>query len=300
MPASPRIASTADVAHRLQPVVVGGDILAYSYVRELHRAYGVERTIVLATQDIKMLSSSRFTDYRLEPLIHEPEGLYDALERVAAQVRAEDPDRVLLVLGCDDCHARMLSSGKPRLEAAGYTVPYIDFDLLDDITQKRRFYELCDELDIPYPRTWYFDCSENGPAELPVQDFPYPLIAKPSNSAQFQDADIPRKRKIYEIESAEELAQVWRDIRTSDYGNELVLQDFIPGGDDAIRTLTTFSDASGEVRVVSGGVVCLQDHDPTALGNPLCIMGERELPDLFRKRPKKAKKNVVEEGKADE
>ena len=66
MPASPRIASTADVARRLQPVVVGGDILAYSYVRELHRAYGVERTIVLATQDIKMLSSSRFTDYRLE------------------------------------------------------------------------------------------------------------------------------------------------------------------------------------------------------------------------------------------
>ena len=29
------------------------------------------------------------------------------------------------------------------------------------------------------------------------------------------------------------------------------------------------------------------------------IMGERELPDLFRKRAKKAKKNVVEEGKAD-
>ncbi|MEI3230412.1 MAG: hypothetical protein V8S24_03655 [Gordonibacter pamelaeae] len=55
-----------------------------------------------------------------------------------------------------------------------------------------------------------------------------------------------------------------------------MLQDFIPGGDDAIRTLTTFSDASGELRVVSGGVVCLQDHDPTALGNPLCIMGERE------------------------
>ena len=30
------------------------------------------------------------------------------------------------------------------------------------------------------------------------------------------------------------------------------------------------------------------------------IMGERELPDLFRKRPKKEKKNVVEEGEADE
>ena len=273
---NPRIASAADVARRLQPVVVGGDILAYSYVRELHRAYGIERTIVLATQDIKMLSSSRFTDYRLEPLIHEPEGLYDALERTAANALAEDPNRVLLVLGCDDCHARMLSSGKARLEAAGYTVPYIDFDLLDDITQKRRFYELCEELSIPFPRTWYFSCGPDGPAELPVHELPYPLIAKPSNSAQFQDATIARKRKIYEIDSPEEMAQVWSDIHASDYDNELVLQDFIPGGDDAIRTLTTFSDATGDMRVVSGGVVCLQDHDPTALGNPVCIMGERE------------------------
>ncbi|MEG1493773.1 MAG: carboxylate--amine ligase [Gordonibacter sp.] len=267
---------TAEIGRRLQPVVVGGDILAYSYVRELHRAYGVKRTIVLATQDIKMLSTSRFTDYRLIEGIHEAENLYAALEAVAAEQHAADPDRVLLVLGCDDCHARMLSGGKERLEAAGFVVPYIDFPLLDDITQKRRFYELCDELSIPYPRTWYFDCGPNGPDKLPADELPYPLIAKPSNSAQFQAATIEGWRKIYEIESAEELAQVWDTIRVSDYAGELVLQDFIPGGDDAIRTLTTFSDATGDMRVVSGGVVCLQDHDPTALGNPVCIMGERE------------------------
>ncbi len=273
---NPSLESEKDVARLLQPIVVGGDILSYSYVRELHRAYGITRTIVLATKDIKMLSSSRFTDYRLEPHIHEPEGLYSALENISREIKAENPDKVLLVLGCDDCHARMLSSGKQRLQAAGYVVPYIDFPLLDEITQKRRFYELCKTLEIPYPQTWYFDCSENGPEELPVEQFPYPLIAKPSNSAQFQDATIKGWRKIYEIETKEELSQVWKSIKESDYNNLLVLQDFIPGEDDAIRTLTTFSDASGDLRVVSGGVVCLQDHDPTALGNPLAILGERE------------------------
>ena len=272
----PRILREDQVRERLAPVVVGGDILAYSYVRELHRAYGIPRTIVLATQDVKMLSSSRFTDYRMVPGIHEQEKLLSTLEQIAAELYADNPERVPIVLGCDDCHARMLSSGKQRLEAAGYVVPYIDFPLLDDITQKKRFYELCQELSIPYPKTWYFDCSDQGPQTLPVQDFPYPLIAKPSNSAQFQEATIPHWRKIYEIESPEELSQVWHDIRNSDYDNLLVLQDFIPGDDDSIRTLTTFSDANGDMRVVSGGVVCLQDHDPTALGNPLCIMGERE------------------------
>ena len=271
-----RIERAADVGNLLKPVVVGGDILAYSYVRELHRAFGIERVIVLATQDIKMLSSSRFTDYRLTPGIHEADLLLATLEGIAAELRAENPAYVPLVLGCDVCHARMLSGGKARLEAAGFVVPYIDFELLDEITQKRRFYEICDELGIPYPRTWYFDCSAAGPERLPVEDFPYPLIAKPSNSAQFQDATIARKRKIYEIESAGELAQVWCDIRESDYNNLLVLQDFIPGDDDAIRTLTTFSTFGGQLRAVSGGVVCLQDHDPTALGNPLCIMGEKE------------------------
>lgn len=273
---SARISTPEDVKVLLQPVVVGGDMLAYSYVREFHRAFGIENTIVLATQDIKMLSTSRFTDYRLIDGIHEAENLYCALEDLAREVHLAHPEKVLLVLGCDDCHARILSAGKQRLEAAGYTVPYIDFPLLDDITQKRRFYELCDELDIPYPLTWYFDCGPSGPEKLPTEDFPYPLIAKPSNSAQFQDATIEGWRKIYEIDSAEELAQEWQHIRTSDYNNELVLQDFIPGDDDALRTLTVFCDSTGDVRVVSGGVVCLQDHDPTALGNPLCILGERE------------------------
>ncbi len=276
--ASPTPITSADqVKDLLQPVVVGGDILAYSYVRELHRAFGITSTIVLATQDIKMLSESRFTDYRLEANIHEQEGLYEVLERIAAEVHAASPEKTLLVLGCDDCHARMLSQGKQRLAAAGYVSPYIDFDLLDDITQKRRFYEICEEIGVPYPKTWYFDCG-SGPDDLPYGDFAYPLIAKPSNSAQFQDAEptIAGWRKIYEIDSAEELREVWHSIRTSDYNNLLVIQDFIPGGDDAIRTLTTFSDANGNLRVVSGGCVCLQDHDPTAIGNPLCIMGERE------------------------
>lgn len=272
----PRIESAAEVKDRLCPVIIGGDILAYSYVREFNRAYGIDSCVVLATQNIKMLSESRFVDYRIEPDIHDPEGLYDALERVADEILEGDQNKVLLVVGCDDCHARMLSAGKDRLEVAGYTVPYIDFALLDEITQKRRFYEICDELGIPYPQTWYFDCGPEGPGSLPVDELPYPLIAKPSNSAKFQDATIPHKRKIYEIQTADELAGVWEDIKGSDYDAELVIQDFIPGGDDAIRTLTTFSDASGDVRVVSGGVVCVQDHDPTALGNPLCILGERE------------------------
>lgn len=265
------IASEADVKDRLLPVLVGGDILTYSYVREFYRAYGLRKCIVLATQDIKVISSSTFTDYRLRAGIHDPAVLLAELEDIAREFAGK---KTLLLLGSDDVHARIFSAHKEQLEQAGYVVPYIDFALLDDITQKRRFYEICEELGIAYPQTWYFDCSD-AQLEIPAETFSYPLIAKPSNSAQFQAADIPHKKKIYEIQSADELTRVWHSIRDSAYDNLLVIQDFIPGGDENIHTLTLFADENGNAVRGAGGTVCLQDHDPTALGNPLCIMGEK-------------------------
>ena len=85
MTSAPSARNTSQhLADHLRPVVIGGDILAYSYVREFHRAYGIERTIVLATQDIKMLSKSRFTDYRLvEGVTSRADVLYPALEALA-------------------------------------------------------------------------------------------------------------------------------------------------------------------------------------------------------------------------
>lgn len=271
------IKSSSDVATYLQPVVLGGDLLTYTYVREFHRAYGISKTIVLATLDVKQLSTSKFTDYRICPDIHQPKPLYKELAKIAEEFQGK---KQLIVIGSDDCHARMLSEGKSYLESLGYIVPYIDFDQLDMITQKNNFYALCEKLNIPYPKTQYFDCSD-AHLDIPADSFIYPVIAKPSNSATFQDATIPHKKKIYEVHNAREMQTIWKQIRDSDYNHELIVQDYIPGDDDAIRTLTTFSDTKGNIRVVSGGVVCLQDHDPTALGNPVCILGEKQ-PEIIQ------------------
>lgn len=265
-----------EVAERLVPVIVGGTFLAYSYIREFHRAYGITRNVVVITQEVKMLTASKFADCHIAPEAGEPEGLYTALEGIACELHAENPRAVPIVLGCDDRHALMFAAGKDRLEAVGYIVPCNDFDMLSTVSRKRDFYEICEQLDIPYAKAWYFDCSEDGPKELPLDTFPYPLVAKPSDTTKFQNATVAHKRKAYEIEAPEELARVWADIRASDYDGELVIQDYIPGGDEALRILNTFTDKDSNIRAVSGGIVCLQDHNPAALGNPLCIIGEKE------------------------
>ncbi len=264
------IKSEDDVANRLQPVVCGADILGYSYVRCYYEAYGI-RPIVLSAIDVKVTSSSRFCDYRIVPDLNDEAGFVEAVSAIGADLAAEG--KVGILHGSADWNTRIISSHKDEL-SEWYVVPYIDFDLLDDITQKERFYELCAELDIAYPQTWYVDCADTS-AEVDVTAFPYPLIAKPSNSAAYDLLEFAGKEKIYEIQVPEELERVLAAVRGSGYAHKLILQDFVPGGDDAIRSLTTFSDARGDLRVVSGGQVVLQDHSPLALGNPVCIKGEK-------------------------
>lgn len=264
------IQGEGDLAARLQPVVIGADILGYSYVREYREAYGI-RPIVVSAVDMKVTSSSRFCDYRVDERCNDEDGLVELLAELGRDIEADG--KVGIVHGSADFNTRILSKHREEL-SQWYVVPYVDFALLDDITQKERFYQICEDLGIAYPQTWYLDCSK--PDEpLDVDAFPYPLVAKPSNSASYDLLEFAGKKKIYEIGTPEEMVRVWEAVSHSGYRHKLVVQDFVPGEDDAIRSLTTFSDASGDLRVVSGGRVVLQDHSPLALGNPVCILSEK-------------------------
>ena len=264
-PAAAKIQTEQDVRELLQPVVLGADILGYTFVREFHRLYGLN-TIVLATADVKVTSTSRFADYRIVENVDTEEGLLPYLRKLGPQL--VDMGKVPFLIGCGDWYARILSQNKAELEQ-WFVVPYIDFDLLDEITQKERFHEICEELDIDIPKTWLFNCADPD-VVLDASQFTYPLIAKPSNSARYHYAEFPGKKKIFEVETPEELETIFRNLQQSSYDRDLVIQDFIPGGDDGLHSVTLFCDDEGNCKMSCMGQVVLQDHAPSAIGNPVC------------------------------
>lgn len=265
------LSSEAEVRERLVPVVLGADILGYSYVRCFHETYGIT-SIVLATADVKATSSSRFCDYRIVEGVDSDEVLLATLARVADEL--DVAGKVGILVGSGDWYARALSKYKAELSER-FFVPYIDFELLDDITQKERFYALCEELGIPYPATALFDCADPD-ATIDAASFSYPLIAKPSNSAAYHYAKFEGKKKIFEVRTSEELEWIFRELQASTYDRELVVQDFVPGDDDGLRSITIYMDANGTPAMTCMGRVVLQDHAPLALGNPVCIISERD------------------------
>lgn len=258
-----------DTLRSLQPVIVGADILAYSYVRCFHEAYGVQ-SIVLASQNQKYMSTSRFCEYRVVPGIDRESVLLPYLVTLGRQLAQER--KIPLLLGVGDWYVRLISQNKAQL-SPWFTVPYIDFPLLDRITQKDEFYHICERLNIPYPRTWEVDCSDPD-ATVDARSFTYPLIAKPSNSALYHYVQFEGQEKVFTIETPEKLTWLVETLKRSSYDKALLIQEYIPGDDARLRSITCFCDAEGNVSVSCMGKVVLQDHDPTAIGNPVCIIDD--------------------------
>lgn len=292
------------------PVVLSGDALSYSYAREFASQYGTA-TDVFATADIKYTSTSRFVNYTIIPDLDREPVMMDMLRQCVTHIPIGDKPRLLLA-GASDWNVRTLSKNKDELERLGYVVPYIDYETLDDITQKDRFYARCSRLGVPFPKTIVVPFSDDymlpygesdslrvvGREQLNVRSLHYPLVAKPSNSADWHYAEIPDRHKVYKVRDADELTAIIDAVGRSSYSHALLLQEMLSESDAALRTITTFSDADGIVDVGVLGHVAVQDRSSTGIGNPLAIYGDGHDHDGLVKLAARLVKDIGYEGYA--
>ena len=258
------------IEHEFRPVILGADITAYSLVRTFYEAYGV-KSLVVNMSDTPVIGYSELSEHVMVPNFHDLDVFRTALVEVGEKY-GKAAGKKLLILGCGDWYVRMLVENKELLEPY-FEIPYIDLDLLDQLVLKDQFYAILDRLDIPYPRTVVYDCTTR---ELPEFDFTYPIVAKPASSALYHYAEFPGKKKVFILDSREELMTMLDNLATSSYDYKFLIQEFIPGDDTNMRVLTCYSDRDAKVRFGSVGQTLLEEHVPSAIGNPCAIISTSE------------------------
>ncbi|MGL5817005.1 MAG: carboxylate--amine ligase [Phycicoccus sp.] len=259
-----------------RPVILGGDITAYSLVRTFHAAYGV-RPLVVNMIDGGPIAMSRVCDHRYVPGLEDPATFVAALERVGREHAGEGRPALLLV-AAGDWYVRMIVENKAQL-GQWFTIPYIDRPLLDEVVRKDRFYELLDDVGVPHPATVVVDMSHDGGEEHDLP-FGFPVVAKPADSARYHYATFAGKKKVYVCDTRDELDDALAAVRGSSYDGAFLLQDFVPGDDTNMRVLTCYSDRHGKVRFGAVGHVLLEEHHPLAIGNP-CVIITTEIDEVI-------------------
>ena len=246
------------------PVILGGDITAYSLARSFYEAYQV-KSLVISQVESNMISDSSMVDNRI---VNGMENVEVFLPKLA-EFAAEFPNKKLLLLACGDWYVRLIAEQRDQLPEA-YVDPYVSLELLDRLVLKDSFYRICDEVGVPYPKTYVYDCA-NPPQRLELP-FDYPVIAKPASSAEYHYAQFPGKKKVFKFSNQAELEEMLNNLATSDYRYKFLIQEFIPGDDTQMRILTCYSDQDAKVRFAAFGQTLLEDKAAMGVGNPVAII----------------------------
>ena len=257
------------------PLLFAGDINVYSVARAFHEIYGIT-SHVYGKYPTGPCYGSKIMHYMAEEKADQTETFLRLVEDFAKKHQQES----VLLMGCGDSYVQLISENKDKLPS-NVIAPYIDSELMNDLIHKERFYQLCEKVGVDYPDTFVHHPKDPMDFELP---FPGPFIVKPSNGIEYWKHPYPTQKKVYKVDTREEVGRVLEDIYTSGYEDSVIIQNFIPGDDTYMRVLTNYSDQYGKVKLMCLGHVLLEEHTPHGIGNHAVILTEHneELAQKFK------------------
>ena len=248
------------------PVILGADITAYSLARTFHEEYQI-KSLVISQRRARIISESKIIENRVIPGLDDEKYLVEKLVEIGKEFKGK---KKLILMGCGDFYVRDFVDNKDVL-GEYYIIPYIDKPLMDEIVLKDKFYEICEKLGIDYPKSYIYECGKENDLKF---DFDYPVIAKTANSALYHYAEFPGKKKVFRFHNESDLREMLQNLEKSSYDYKFLIQDCIPGDDTNMRVLTCYCDRNSKVKFAALGHCLLEDHTPTAIGNPVAIINE--------------------------
>lgn len=261
------------------PIILGSDENAYGNVRLIHETYRIKPLLLCTRLLIPTMYSSLFDLIQIDRFDHEdvfPGALLHILKKHAA------PNKKLIVIPCSDYYAGLLSRHYGQFEGL-IANHFLSESLLNTLDTKDKFYELCERFGLDYPKTIICEPHERESA-LERMDFQFPIVVKPENSNAYEylHCDFEGKKKVFFFNNRENYLTMIRNMNTSDYNGKLIIQEFIPGGDSAMRVMNSYSDDYGNVKMMCLGQPVLEEYAPKTLGNYAAIISRSDM-DIYGK-----------------
>ncbi|MBQ7605606.1 MAG: ATP-grasp domain-containing protein [Firmicutes bacterium] len=258
------------------PLLFAGDINVYSVARAFHEEYGI-KPFVYGKYPTMPCYGSQIMNYTPNPKADEQETFIKLVNDFAL----EHSDKKILLIGCGDAYVERISANKGSYPE-NVIAPYIDLCQMSDLINKEKFYAMCEKVGVDYPDTFVHRKEMGHDFTLP---FGGPFIIKPSSGIEYWKHPFPTQKKVYCVDTFEEVLSVLDDIYGAGYGDSNIIQNFIPGDDSFMRVLTNYSDHNGNVKMMCLGHVLLEEHTPHGIGNHAVIITEvdEELERKYKK-----------------
>lgn len=196
-------------------LVVGGDFHGLAIVRSLGRK-GVP--VVVVDNEHSIARFSRYTTHYLKVEgLREEQQTVDCLLAIAKRMNLQG----WVLYATRDEHVAAFSRHRKEL-AQWFRTPTPDWEIVKAAWNKWNTYQLAEKIGLSIPKTY---CPRSL-AELAALDIEFPVGVKPAVKEDFFYAT---KAKAWRANSREELTSLFARASTHAKGNEILIQEIIPG-----------------------------------------------------------------------
>lgn len=258
-----------DIPH-FTPVLLGSDMNVYGMARSFYEMTG-EPVDVYAREQLAPTRFSKIVNVHLIDQFDSDPTFSDTMTKLMAKYDQVQGKKLLIA--CGDTYAELVSKHKDTLSKT-FICPYADYDLLTQLDDKERFYQVCDEYDLPYPATKIVTKAMYDSKVAITAPFDFPIALKPANPVEWLLIHFEGRKKAFTIHSQVELNTIIGKIYDNGYTSDIILQDFVPGDDSNMRTLNAYVDQYHHVKMMCLGHPLLEDPTPAAIGNYVAILPE--------------------------
>ncbi len=242
-------------------LILGSDPNAYYMARCTFEAFK-KKPYVIGRSPLSFTTYSNILNITYEKDMWNEEGFLKVLNNFAK----EHPKPILLI-STNETYTEFVSSNKNKL-SSNYLFNFPDVSIIKSLTNKELFYKTYKDSKLVFPKTIYYDCQKN----TSLKKITFPVILKPANVVMYNHITFPSKNKIYKISNHEELKDTINLIKESGYNDKLIIQEFIPGGDDALFDAVLYINSKGKCEFMTFAQIGLQERSRNMVGNAAVLI----------------------------
>lgn len=256
-----------------KPVVFGGYVNGYSLARTFKETYNIKSIICDYTNSISYYSE--FCEYRIVTDPQKNEELFvEEVQNIGKLIREDK--KIPLLIVTNDIWLIPLSKYKEELEKI-FMYTFSDVETINELANKNKLYELCDKIGVDYPKTYKYNNYNES-----IENLTPPLLIKPSNVPEFIGY-FPNKKRNGVFSTLEDARAYLEEIYSKGYKDEMIIQEYIPGGVENLYTCTTYSTQKGIVKGVSVGCKLSQYPEEAGTITSGLIKYDEEVESLTKK-----------------
>ncbi|WP_394023656.1 ATP-grasp domain-containing protein [Anaerococcus martiniensis] len=232
--------------NKFLPIILGSDLNTYSIAREIHEAYNINPVVATSMILLPCVDSKIINFYKKENFSKDPEVFKEVINGIYDDY--QDKYENFIIFAPDDVMRTFALKNIEKLKFKPL-MPYADIKVIKGLATKNDFYEKINDLDLA-PKT--FVANRQNYLDL---DYPEEVFIKADNDVFYKTLDFEGWQKGYHSKSLEETHQILANIFNNGYDYNILVQEFVAGGDGSEYTIEGYRSKSTVSMAISRNIL---------------------------------------------